>query len=52
MLQTLGNDAQTVYIWFDSSYRPQRICGQVMSLHLSVILFTGGSLSQHAPQVT
>ena len=26
-------------------YRPQRSCGKVMFLHLSVILFTGGSLS-------
>ena len=30
----------------------QRNCGKVMFLHVSVILFTGGSLSQHAPQVT
>ena len=28
-------------------YRPQRSCGKVMFLHLSVILFTGG-VSQHA----
>ena len=27
-------------------YRPQRSCGKVMFLHLSVILFTGGSLSR------
>ena len=26
-------------------YRPQRSCGKAMFLHLSVILFTGGSLS-------
>ena len=25
-------------------YRPQRSCGKVMVLHLSVILFTGGGL--------
>ena len=35
-------------------YRPERSCGKVMFLHVSVILFTGegASLSQHAPQVT
>ena len=34
-------------------YRPERSCGKVMFLHLSVILFTGGGTpSQHAPQVT
>ena len=27
-------------------YRPQRSCGKVMFLHLSVILFTGGCLPQ------
>ena len=27
-------------------YRPQQSCGKVMFLHLSVILFTGGSLSR------
>ena len=28
-----------------NSYRPQRSCGKVMFLHLSVILFTGGGIS-------
>ena len=28
-------------------YRPQRSCGKVMFLHLSVILFMGGSASPH-----
>ena len=30
----------------------KRSCGKVMFLHLSVILFTGGCVSQHASQVT
>ena len=33
-------------------YCQQRSCGKVMFSQASVILFTGGSLSQHAPQVT
>ena len=37
-------------------YRPQRSCGKVMFLHLSVILFTGGSsrhrLGRHPRQTT
>ena len=28
-------------------YRPQRSCGKVIFLHLSVILFTGGCLGRH-----
>ena len=32
-------------------YRPQRSWGKVMFLHVCVILFTGGLLSQHALQV-
>ena len=32
-------------------YRPQRSWGKVMFLHVCVILFTGGMLSQHALQV-
>ena len=30
-------------------YRPQRSCGKVMFLHLSVILFTGGGCLPHPP---
>ena len=33
-------------------YRPQRSYGKVMFLHLSVILFTGGCVSQHALGLT
>ena len=37
-------------------YRPQRSCGKVMFLQLSVILFTGGSatspLGRHPPRQT
>ena len=29
-----------------------QVVGSVMFLHLCVILFKGGSLSQHAPQIT
>ena len=32
-------------------YRPQRSWGKVMFLHVCVVLFTGGVLSQHALQV-
>ena len=32
-----------------SCYRPQRSCGKVMFLHLSVILFTGGGVWQTPP---
>ena len=32
-----------------SCYRPQRSCGKVMFLHLSVILFTGGRSGRHPP---
>ena len=34
-----------------TNYRPQRSSGKVMFLHVSVILFTGGLVSQHALQV-
>ena len=34
-----------------SSYRPQRSWAKVIFLHLSVILLTGGWVSQHALQV-
>ena len=33
-------------------YRPQRSLGKVIFLHMSVILFTGGVVSQHALQVS
>ena len=33
-----------------SCYRPQRSCGKVMFLHLSVILFTGGGVWQTPPR--
>ena len=39
-------------IWVEGYYRPQRSCGKVMFLHVSVILFTGrgGSLSGRPPR--
>ena len=42
----LSNDAK---LWL--YYRPQRSWDKVMFLHVSVILFTGGVISQHALQV-
>ena len=45
---------KTVFFYTTNIYRPERSCGKVMFLHLSVILFTGGCLAdtplgRHAP---
>ena len=44
--------AKAIANFLKPSYRPQRSWGKVMFLHVSVILFTGGVVSQHALQVS
>ena len=43
--QSTADDYVTIIVY----YRPKRSCGKVMFLHVSVILFTGGSLCQGDP---
>ena len=43
--KTAGVNRPLQYSELYPSYHPQRSCGKVMFLHLSVILFTGGCLS-------
>ena len=44
--------AKAIANFLKPSYRPQRSWGKVMFLHVSVILFMGGVVSQHALQVS
>ena len=48
-LKEFSGIAGTTLLVFFHFYRPQRSCGKVMFLHLSVILFTGGRVWQTPP---